>query len=303
MTAFRNKEYAMSSILLSLAFVLAAPADKPSSGYAKPELLVEAPDLMKLPTKRMIRVLDARGRGKYLEGHAPGAVWIDAAAWAHAFAVGQDAAKWEQIIAPLGIFSNDTIVIYDDNQSKDAARIWYILRYWGFDDVRLLNGGWKAWQATGAESQKDTPAVQPTKDLKLKPEPERLATKAQLLELLKSKPPQIVDARSEGEFCGTEETAKRNGSIPGAAHVEWSDTLDAKTGRFKSADELGKLFEKAGVDPSKPAVTYCQSGGRAAVLAFALELMGGKDVRNYYRSWSEWGNDPATPIVKPKPEK
>jgi thiosulfate/3-mercaptopyruvate sulfurtransferase len=293
----------MLSILLSLAFVVNAPADKPAAGYAKPELLVEASDLMKLPTKRMVRVLDARGKGKYLDGHVPGAVWIDAPVWAHAFAAGQDPAKWEQIIAPLGITPADTIVIYDDNHSKDAARIRYILRYWGFDDVRLLNGGWKAWLATGAEPQKGTPVVQPIKNLKLIAEPERLATKAQLLDLLKSKPPQIVDARSEGEYCGTEETAKRNGSIPGAAHLEWSDTLNAKTGRFKSAAELAKLFEKAGVDPTKPAVTYCQSGGRAAVLAFVLELMGGKDVRNYYRSWSEWGNDATTPIVKPKVQK
>lgn len=289
----------MTSILLSLAFVLASPADKPSVGYAKPELLVEASELTTLSTKRMVRILDARGKGNYLDGHVPGAVWVDAPSWAHAFAASQDADKWQKIIAPLGISPADTIVIYDNNKLKDAARIWYILRYWGFDDVRLLNGGWKAWQATGAEPQKATPIVQPIKDLKLKPERQRLATKTQLLELLKSKPPQIVDARSEGEYCGTEETAKRNGSIPGAAHVEWSDTLDAKTGRFKSAEELAKLFEKAGVNPTKPAVTYCQSGGRAAVLAFVLELMGGKDVRNYYRSWSEWGNDPATPIVKP----
>ena len=191
-------------------------------------------------------------------------------------------------------------MVYDDNLSKDAARIWYVLRYWGFDDVRVLNGGWKAWLAAGGKPGKDTPAPEPTNTLKLKPEPERLATKAQVLDLLKGKPPQIVDARSEGEFCGTEETAKRNGAIPGALHLEWSDTLDKDTGKFKSADELATLFEKAGIDPAKPSVTYCQSGGRAAVLAFTLELMGGKDVRNYYRSWSEWSNDPDTPVVKPQ---
>ena len=251
----------------------------------------------------MIRLLDARGKGKYLDGHAAGAVWIDAPAWAHAFAAGQDAADWQKRIIPLGITPADTVVVYDDNQSKDAARIWYILRYWAFDDVRLLNGGWKALQASGVPMEKEAPTVQPVKDLKLTAEPGRLATKDQLLDLLKGKPPQIVDARSEGEYCGTEETAKRNGSIPGAAHLEWSDTLDEKTGRFKSAEELSKLFEKAGVDPAKPAITYCQSGGRAAVLAFVLELMGGKDVRNYYRSWAEWGNDPDTPVVKPKKDR
>jgi thiosulfate/3-mercaptopyruvate sulfurtransferase len=284
----------MPPILLGLVLALSPTA------YAKPELLAEPADLRKPTTGRMVRVLDARGKGKYLDGHVPGAVWIDAPAWAHAFAAGQDESAWEQRIAPLGITAADTIVVYDDNQSKDAARVWYILRYWGFDDVRLLNGGWKAWQAAGGATEKETPVVQPVKDLKLKAQPGRLATKTELLELLKGKPPQIVDARSEGEFCGTEETAKRNGAIPGAAHLEWSDTIDEKTGRFKRAEELAKLFEKAGIDPSKPAITYCQSGGRAAVLAFTLELMGGKDVRNYYRSWSEWGNDPDTPIIKPK---
>ena len=283
----------MTPMLLGLVLAL-SPND-----YAKPDLLAEPADLRTPTSGRMVRVLDARGKGKYLDGHYPGAVWIDAPAWAHAFAAGQDAADWEKRIAPLGVTPADTIVIYDDNQSKDAARIWYILRYWGFDDVRILNGGWKALQAAGGPMQKEPQTVQPVKDLKLKAQPGRLATKTELLDLLKGKAPQIVDARSEGEYCGTEETAKRNGAIPGAAHLEWSDTLDEKTGRFKSAAELTKLFEKAGIDPSKPAITYCQSGGRAAVLAFVLELMGGKDVRNYYRSWSEWGNDPDTPVVKP----
>lgn len=284
----------MTPILLGLVLGL-SPND-----YARPDLLAEPADLRKPTTNRMVRVLDARGKGKYLDGHYPGAVWIDAPAWAHAFAKGQNAADWEKRIAPLGVAPADTVVIYDDSQSKVSARIWYILRYWGFDDVRILNGGWKALQAAGGSMQKEPPAVQPVKDLKLKAQPGRLATKTELLDLLKGKAPQIVDARSEGEYRGTEETAKRNGAIPGAAHLEWSDTLDEKTGRFKSAAELTKLLEKAGIDPSKPAITYCQSGGRAAVLAFVLELMGGKDVRNYYRSWAEWGNDPDTPVVKPK---
>ena len=285
----------MSPMLLTFALALS-----PAAGYAKPELLVEPADLAKLAetAKRPARVLDARGKGKYEDGHIPDAVWVDAVAWARAFAAGQDEAEWTKRITALGIGPSDTVVVYDDAQSKDAARIWYILRYWGFDDVRILNGGWKAWLAAGGKPDKAPPAVA-KKDIELKPEPQRLATKGQLLDLLKGKPPQIVDARSEGEFCGTEETAKRNGAIPGALHLEWSDTLDKDTGKFKSADELAKLFEKAGIDPAKPAVTYCQSGGRAAVLAFVLELMGGKDVRNYYRSWSEWGNDPDTPVVKP----
>ena len=76
--------------------------------------------------------------------------------------------------------------------------------------------------------------------------------------------------------------------------------IEPKSQRFKSAEELSKLFRAAGIDPARPALTYCQSGGRASVVAFALDLMGGADVRNYYRSWAEWGNADDTPIVLPK---
>src|SRR5262249_32147583 len=112
-----------------------------------------------------------------------------------------------------------------------------------------------------------------------------------------------IDARSEGEYCGETKNAKRGGAIPGAVHLEWSDLIDKKTQKFKSPEELTKLFKDAGIDLKRPTVTYCQSGGRAAVMAFGLELMGARNVRNYYRSWSEWGNDENTPIVKPPSKK
>jgi thiosulfate/3-mercaptopyruvate sulfurtransferase len=227
-------------------------------------------------------------------------VWVDAAAWAKAFAEGQDEGEWAVRIAHVGVLPTASVVIYDDNLGRDAARIWFILRYWGVKDVRLLNGGWAAWKANKGKVTAEDSGVAVPQLVEIKKQPARLTTKDELLKLLKDKPPQIIDARSTGEYFGTQETAKRNGSIPGAKHFEWSDTIDKKTGRFKSADGLAKLFAEAGIDPSKPAVTYCQSGGRAAVLAFALELMGAKDVSNYYRSWAEWGNDPDTPIDKPK---
>src|SRR5262249_31464627 len=132
-------------------------------------------------------------------------------------------------------------------------------------------------------------------------DPARLATREQLLgELKAGRPGQIVDTRSEAEFCGKAGKARRTGAIPGARHLEWSDTLDPKTRRFRSAAELTRRFRGAGIDLDRPATTYCQSGGRAAVMAFVIELMSGRPARNYYRSWAEWGNDPDTPIVKPK---
>jgi thiosulfate/3-mercaptopyruvate sulfurtransferase len=290
----------MSLVLTSL--VLLIPAAEKPAGYARQELLIEPADLAKELAKGM-HVLDARGKGKYLEGHFPAAVWVDVSTWARSFGEGDDQPGWEKRIRSLGLTVDTPVAVYDDNQSKDAARVWWILHYWGFKDVRIVNGGWKGYIASGGNVGTGDVMARPAAT-HLEPHRNRLATKGELKDQVKSGSAdrQIVDTRSTGEYCGTEQHAKRNGSIPNATHLEWSDTLDPKTGRFKTAAELAKVFREAGIDPAKPAVTYCQSGGRASVMAFALELMGGKDVRNYYKSWAEWGNDPDTPVVKPRPK-
>jgi thiosulfate/3-mercaptopyruvate sulfurtransferase len=278
------------SILLGALTVVAIPFQ--TRGYPQGKMLIEVRELN--PGK--VLVLDARKTEEYEKDHIPGAVRVDVDGWKKAFAASQDPHHWAKRLGTVGIDGKTPVVIYDENRFLDAARIWYIVRFWGIDDVRLLNGGWKAWLASGGKQEKQisrrdaSPAI--------KANGERLATKQKVLEVLKGKSEQILDARSFGEFCGTTSKAKRGGAIPAATHLEWSDVLDQKTHRFKNAEELTKLFKDAGVDLNKPTVTYCQSGGRASVLAFALELMGGRQVRNYYRSWAEWGNDPDTPIMK-----
>ncbi len=281
----------MHATLLSLVLSLAPAAD-----YPRPELLVEAADLAKMTNAV---VIDVRGKPNYDEGHIPGAVWIDASAWSKGFTPKPDADAWAKRIGELGIDADTRVVVQGGEDVRDAARVWWILRYWGVKDVRLLNGGFAAWKAAGGKVSTDD--VKPeAKTVKLRAEPERLATKEQLLQALKGDAPLLLDARSRAEYCGEMNTAKRNGSIPGAVQLEWTETLDPKTKKFKSPEELGKLFKERQVDLDKPAVTYCQSGGRAAVLAFALELMGGKRVSNYYQSWAEWGNADDTPVAKPE---
>jgi thiosulfate/3-mercaptopyruvate sulfurtransferase len=283
-----------------LALLLIPAANvKDVKAYPRPELLIEPAQLAKLDPGKEVRILDARGHGKYKEGHVPGAVWVDAVTWARTFSSHQDQDKWTKLIGDLGIDLDKPIVIYDDVSAKDAARIWWILKYWGGRDVKLLNGGWPGWKDSNGNIEADEVKVTATSP-KLKADKDRLATKDQVLDTIKSKAMQIVDARSTDEFCGKQETAKHNGAIPGAVHQEWTEAIDKKSQRFKSADELVKLFKTNQIDVARPTVTYCQSGGRAAVLAFTLELMGVKGVKNYYKSWSEWGNAEDTPIVVPE---
>jgi thiosulfate/3-mercaptopyruvate sulfurtransferase len=273
----------------------------PSADYAQPALLIEADALVKNPA---VLVLDVRAKQQYLAGHIPGAVWVNAPAWGKAFTPTASTTDWSKRLGDTGIEIGKPVIICGSDDVRDAARIWWILRYWGVPEVKILNGGWPAWQAAGGTvAKEETHSV--VKSLTLTAQNDRLATKDDILELLGGTPPQILDVRSTAEFCGDTATAKRNGSIPGATHLEWSECIDPKTKKFKSPADLQLLFQTHKIDPSKPSVTYCQSGGRASVMAFALELMGGKPARNYYQSWSEWGNDLNTPIVKPaaKPEK
>ncbi len=293
----------MSLFLLSLVFLPADGTGEREAGlqtgrYPRTELLVEAADLAKPAVAKPFLILDARGKHKYTAGHIPGAVWVDQIAWSRAPLAAQDDELWAQRIGELGIGRDSHVLVYDDNASKDAARIWWILRYWGIRDVRLLQGGWRAWQNRGGNVSTEE-VKPPVRKLELSASAARLATKEQVLDTLKAREAQIVDARSRAEYCGEEKTTQRSGAIPGAIHLEWLELLDEKSQRFKSPEDLADLFRKKGIALDRPAVTYCQSGGRAAVMAFALELMGANQVRNYYKSWAEWGNAEDTPIAKP----
>jgi len=290
--------FAHCAILL-ISGVLAAVAQEPT--YPRSDLLVEIETLAKPDLAKKFRIVDARTLAKYRAGHVPGAVWVNHDSWSKAIYAKQDPKEWSDKIGDLGIDNQTRVLIYDDAFSKDAARIWWVLRYWGVKDVRLLNGGFPAY--VGAHLPLSKEEVIPNKAgySNALAEPSRFADKDKMQEILRDKKTQIIDARSAKEYCGEEKLQnKKGGAIPGALNLEWTEALDSKTQKFKSPAELTKILNNSGIDLNKPAVTHCQSGGRAAVMAFTLELMGAKEVANYYRGWSEWGNAQDTPIISPK---
>lgn len=276
--------------------------------YPRHDLLAEVSELKEAKAASNRIILDTREHEKYLQGHIPHAKWIDAAAWGKAVSSEQEPESWTRRFAELGINANSEIVLYDDQRLRGAARIWWILRLWGINHARVLNGGWSAYVESAAPIEKGTapPSAQGAAVAKLNPAV--LATKDLLLtahqngRLGKTGPAnlQLIDTRSEAEFCGTETSrAKRSGTIPGSIHLEWSDLFIADSSRLKRPDELRSLFASKNIDVKQPAVSFCQGGGRAAVMAFALTLMGSPESRNYYASWGEWGNAEDTPIEKP----
>lgn len=292
----------LASSFSLLTGIMAACAD--DADYANPRLLIEAEALSKSLDNPLVVVLDARSESSFQDQKIPGARWVDHSEWAKTFQdrEGEDREEWQDKVRTLGINDGSRIVVYDDAAMKDSARIWWILKFLGAQQVHVLNGGWRGWQEGDFPVQAGASETEiAAGDFQVRPRAEKLARQDQLLNSLSAATFQVVDARSFDEYCGVNQLSnERGGAIPGAKHLEWSDLVDSETHRFRSANELKQLFSQAGIDLSRPTATHCQSGGRAAVMALGLELMGADDVRNYYRGWSEWGNSKVTPVQKPE---
>jgi thiosulfate/3-mercaptopyruvate sulfurtransferase len=259
------------------------------TGYAKPELLVEVGAVIDPRGVEKFHLLDVRSLGKYEAGHIPGAVSAPLTKWSKATAgKTADATYWKVELAAVGVTPKKPVLVYADDV-REACRGWWLLAFAGVPDVRLLDGGWGAYTAAGGPGTKESIKTS-AEPHDWKPLSERKADKEDVLGMVKEKKGAIIDTRSADEF--------KEGRVPGATWLEWSELVDSKSQKFKPAAALTKLFRERNLDPTAGGCVYCQSGGRASVVAFGLELMGAKGARNYYRSWSEWGSAADTPKEK-----
>lgn len=214
--------------------------------YPNPKLLVEPEVLAK--NADSYRVLDVRGKAKYDEGHAPGAVPAATGPWSRAVTEGKaDAAFWRRELAAVGVTPDEPVVVVSDDV-RAAARVWWLLSLAGVPDVRLLNGGWGAYTAAKLPVSKEaTTATAPPHDWK--PAPEREAAKADVAGLAgKKRPGAVIDARSEAEYAA--------GHVPGAVRLEWSELLDPTTQKFRPAAELARLLKERNIDPAGESCSY-----------------------------------------------
>jgi len=270
-----------------------AKGEVPQQAAAKVTLRVRVDDLKGMLQEPNLRILDVRSKKDYDQGHVPGAVRVDVDAW-RAQALKDDGkglsdqAGWQQLARAAGINDLMPIVVYSDSPT-DAARIWWTLKYLGAEAVGILDGGWKLWTEQGGKTSTEPADVKPG-DFTVEFQQNRLADIDALKKDYKSADLQIVDARRDDEFG--------SGRIPNAVHLEWNGLMNAD-GTLKSDAALKKIFADRKLAEDKRTVTYCQSGGRAALNAYALEVAGFKNVQNYYCSWQQWSRDKTAPVQKP----
>ena len=268
-----------------------------------PEMLINFGDLHFIANmaynakSKPIKLLDVRPRAEYDLGHIAGSIWVDSKlAQTIAARPGglTDRDAWLDWITPLAIDPGYATYLVGDDRQLTAARIWWLLRYLGVDNVGLINGNFGFWKAQRRPVSTEAPEVQPH-PFPVDFQADRLATRDDVLAALRSNDERIVDARSVDEWVGKQLRAKRGGHMPTACRIEWSDLLDVD-GRFLPKVKLQGKIQAAGIKPGESVIAHCQSGGRASVDAFVFEMLG-YPTRNYYFSWSDWGNADDTPIT------
>jgi thiosulfate/3-mercaptopyruvate sulfurtransferase len=271
-------------------------ANQPSSPPRSLAVLTSFDDLQKRLDDPNLRLIDVRPKADFEKGHIPGAIWVDTKAGEKLAARAgglQDKDAWERWIAPLGITPETEVLVYDANRQRDAARFWWLLSYLGVEKVGLIDGNFPLWQRQGHPVTTEVRTIHPA-HFRVAFRTERHATRSEVLEALKAKSSQIIDARSIPEHTGSEARSKKGGHIPSACSLEWVNLVDQE-GRFLDEAALRTRLEQIGVKAGKPVITHCQSGGRASVDAFVMERLG-FPTRNYYLGWSDWGNTDETPV-------
>jgi thiosulfate/3-mercaptopyruvate sulfurtransferase len=285
---------------LALALALAIIVQSSSGGYARPELLVDTAWLAQHLNDPNVRIVDIRNRG-YAEGHVPQAVFMDSN-WirnpkaAPTFLPTPE--EFAALMSRLGISNTTKVVSYDERGGIYAARLWWILNYYGHTNVALVDGGWVKWAAEQRPVE-TTVAAFPAASFTVKPGTVKVATAADVMASINKPGVKLLDARTQNEIDGKDlRNIKRGGFIESSIPVYWEDTLDPVTKTFKPAAEISKLYRDKGVLPSDEVTTYCQVGMRASHDLFTLALIGHdiSKLRNYYGSWEEWGNRDDTPI-------
>jgi thiosulfate/3-mercaptopyruvate sulfurtransferase len=288
-------------VALTLVVASAAAQSATTAGYARPELLVETAWLAANLNNPTLRILDVRAADKYQQGHIPGAINVPEGQLDQKVGEVQDVAPAEKIadiFGSLGVGNEHKIIIYDDNRTLTAGRVFWVLDYYSHPSIALLNGGFPKWaaenRAVTQQALRHAPAT-----FTATADASKRADAAYIKASLGKGSVAFCDARTPGEYTGRDVRAKRGGAIPGATNVDWINTITTgETPQMKLAADLQKLYTEAGITPDKEVITYCQSGGRAAQAYFTLRLLGYTNVRNYDGSWQEWGNDQSLPLDK-----
>jgi thiosulfate/3-mercaptopyruvate sulfurtransferase len=278
--------------------------------YANKDVLVETDWLEGKIDDPNIRIVEVdEDTQAYEKGHIPNALGWNWNTDLHA-PVGRDYVDQEglsKLFQKAGIGPDTTLILYGGNNNWFAAYAYWLLRYLGYGNVKLLNGGRKKWELESRQMTNDVPSLKATSyKIDAPVNGDFRSFRDEVLQKVSGSKAAFVDVRSPEEYRGEklapdhlpQEQAQVPGHIPSAANVPWGKAAN-EDGSFKSADELKALYEGVGVTPDKEVIAYCRIGERSSHTWFALhELLGYDNVKNYDGSWTEYGSLVGVPVEK-----
>ena len=245
------------------------------AAYARPELLAEPDWLAQNLDNPGVRIIDCATLEAYRRAHIPGAVQLpvhfyikenDPQGSDHGVLV-MPPSEFEALMAKLGVSNDTTVVTYDDNNALVASRLWWVLKYYGHTNAKVLNGGWHRWLTENRPVTFHATRA-PQAAFSAKPNPDLYASVEYLKEV-------HADPGCQLKFVATDDSRK-----------------------FLPAEDIQRLLDDAGFERDKPTITYCQGGIRAAHAAFVMDLLGYDNIRVYDGSMREWANREDTPLVR-----
>ncbi|MCH2527599.1 MAG: sulfurtransferase [Dehalococcoidia bacterium] len=279
------------------------------NAYARPESIVETEwvyEHLDDPSVRLVEVdVDTN---VFDHGHISGAVGWN---WQSQLQQGMvrdliDKEGMQKLLSDSGISNSTTVILYGDNNNWFACWAFWQLKYYGHQDVRIMNGGRIKWELEGKPFVETKTEVDSVPYLAKEPDESLRAYRDQILKALSESGISLVDVRSPDEYSGLlfapenvpQEGSQRAGHIPGAKNIPWAQATDSD-GTFKSYAELLELYKENGITGEGNTVTYCRIGERSSHTWFVLtQLLGYSNVSNYDGSWTEWGSIVGAPIEK-----
>lgn len=240
------------------------------------------------------------GRAHWEQGHIPGAAFADLPGDLsdrdHKLRfMMPPAGQFAEAMSRYGVGEGTHVVLYDAAMSMWAARVWWMLRAFGFDNAKVLDGGWKAWRAEDRPVSTQPPAYPPG-NFVARPREGLIATRDDVAAAIDDGAACVIDALAEDQYAGKTNTYGRRGHIPGAVNVPAMRVVDPETGAYLPLDELQRQFANVGATSAGRVITYCGGGIAASSDAFVLTMLGHENVAVYDASLSEWAADPSLPL-------
>lgn len=260
------------------------------------------PDLRILDGTMFMAAEGRSGRAEYEAAHIPGARFFDIDDISDARSelphMAPPVEKFMSKLRAMGVGDGHQVVVYDAKGLFSAARVWWLFRLMGQDNIAVLDGGFPKWQAEGRAIE-DMPPIIRDRHMTVRRQNQMVKDVTQVAAAAKLGDYEILDARSAARFRGEAPEPRaglRAGHIPGSKNVPYTDLLNADM-TMKDPDALRAVFAAAGVDMTKPVITSCGSGVTAAIINLALERIGKTDHALYDGSWTEWGAFPTLPVA------